>query len=874
MRRGWMPLDATGVGAFAARYPRADGRGVLVAILDSGIDPSVPGLQRTSTGDAKILDLRDFSGEGRIRLEPVVIRQDSLVVMGQAMAGLSRIRAFDADGPWYSGIISERDLGDPQAADLNGDGDANDTLAVVVTRASDGWVLFADRGGDGSLANDPPVHDYQVAREWFGWAPAGQDPFVALAVNVTEAAGAPILDLYFDTSGHGTHVAGIAAGHDMYGVAGFDGVAPGAQLLGLKIADDAQGGISTTGSMLRAMDYAIRYAAQRRLPLVLNMSFGVGNEREGAAVIDRLVDSVLAANPQVTFTIAAGNDGPGISTLGFPGSAQRAIAVGALLPGVFLTPDDGPAVPDAVADFSSRGGEVAGPHIVVPGMAYSTVPAWDRGNERKAGTSMATPHAAGLAARLLAAARDRGLAPGGATVRQALMVTAAPAPGASFIDAGTGVPNLSRAWAWLEAHPDVSLMQVSAAPGFTAVLLDSAGVARFHLAGAPAGAMALALRSQVSWLNPPASVPLRDGAADVVLRPSAAVFREPGIHTAVVQAWGPDSTVGPLARMVTTVRVPWRTDTIVLTQPLARGQTLRVPFEVLPGRPFTIELDGGAAAGVVTYLHEPGGMPFRGGHEQAAGSGEAAATFEVLLQDAVPGTWELVVQGSPFSDTRLTGGILRAPVTLAPGTSPGGGPRVMLGSASSVAVAADGGAALIGAMHDTVLAFRGSARHDLEVRVPAWARSLQVDVRVDPGMWTRFTDLGLTLFDAEGTQLVTQPLNYAVGRLEHSLGPANHDRTYRLSLYPGFAAPSDSAPWRVAIATRFFTDSARTLAPAGDRQVHIAPGTSAALAWQHGGTFPMAGGLVPLYLVLVRTSEQGIWASEVAGGAHGEAAHP
>ena len=192
-----------------------------------------------------------------------------------------------------------------------------------MVRATDGWVLLADTDGDGSLAGERPVHDYLVGRESFGWAPKGGRPRVNLAANFPRTAPAPRLDLFFDTGGHGTHVAGIAAGHDIYGVAGFDGVAPGAQLLGLKIANSAQGGISTTGSMLRALDYAIEFAASRRLPLVLNLSFGVGNEIEGKARIDGIVDSVLAAHPDVVLTISAGNDGPGLSTIGFPGSASR-----------------------------------------------------------------------------------------------------------------------------------------------------------------------------------------------------------------------------------------------------------------------------------------------------------------------------------------------------------------------------------------------------------------------------------------------------------------------------------------------------------------------------------------------------------------------
>jgi len=68
---GWMPLEPTGVTRFRRALPEADGRGVLIAILDSGLDPSIPGLDRTSTGERKVLDVRDFSGEGRVALAPV-----------------------------------------------------------------------------------------------------------------------------------------------------------------------------------------------------------------------------------------------------------------------------------------------------------------------------------------------------------------------------------------------------------------------------------------------------------------------------------------------------------------------------------------------------------------------------------------------------------------------------------------------------------------------------------------------------------------------------------------------------------------------------------------------------------------------------------
>src|SRR3989449_7920199 len=94
-----------------------------------------------------------------------------------------------------------------------------------------------DTNLDGSFEDKMPLHDYRQGREAIA---LGTKP-ITLAANFGEVSGVPTLAFVFDNNAHGTHVAGIAAGHNLFDVAGFDGVAPGAQLLGLKIANDEIG---------------------------------------------------------------------------------------------------------------------------------------------------------------------------------------------------------------------------------------------------------------------------------------------------------------------------------------------------------------------------------------------------------------------------------------------------------------------------------------------------------------------------------------------------------------------------------------------------------------------------------------------------------
>src|SRR5215472_12709026 len=60
---GMLPLRSAGVDRFQAAHPTYDGRGVVIGVLDTGVDPAVPGLITTSTGSPKVIEVRDFSGE-------------------------------------------------------------------------------------------------------------------------------------------------------------------------------------------------------------------------------------------------------------------------------------------------------------------------------------------------------------------------------------------------------------------------------------------------------------------------------------------------------------------------------------------------------------------------------------------------------------------------------------------------------------------------------------------------------------------------------------------------------------------------------------------------------------------------------------------
>ncbi len=112
-----------------------------------------------------------------------------------------------------------------------------------------------------------------------------------------------------DTSGHGTAVAGIAAGNGAGSGGIYAGVAPESELLIVKLGTPAPGSFPRTTELMRALTYVVRKSLELQRPLAVNLSFGnTYGAHNGTSLLERFIDNVSEIGRSV-ICVGSGNEG-------------------------------------------------------------------------------------------------------------------------------------------------------------------------------------------------------------------------------------------------------------------------------------------------------------------------------------------------------------------------------------------------------------------------------------------------------------------------------------------------------------------------------------------------------------------------------------
>jgi subtilisin family serine protease len=397
-------VDPAGRDGFDGMFQTIDD-GEQLYVLPSDAAPLVPGRL-----DRELFNVTKLADQGLVDGVPVISTYEDAAAGVTALAELPSIGAtagtVDESGRWWRAIQAE-----PAGGRVWLDERFEVALAesVPLIGAPEAWETGFDGTGvtvavldSGIDADHPDLAGKVVASQNFSGS-----------------------DTAADRHGHGTHVAGIVAGTGAASGGELTGVAPGADLMNVKVIGDD--GAGSESDIIAGMAWAVAQGAD-----IVNMSLG-GSATDGTDPISQAVDQ-LTEQHDVLFAIAAGNFGPGDQTVSSPGAAGAALTVGYV------------DKTEQLATNSSRGprrGDFAiKPDVTAPGVGIVSARAAGtalgtpvgEAYTQVSGTSMATPHVAGAAAILRQAEPELTAA----DVKARLVGTAVPNPQLDVYQQGGG----------------------------------------------------------------------------------------------------------------------------------------------------------------------------------------------------------------------------------------------------------------------------------------------------------------------------------------------------------------------------------------------------------------------------------------------------
>lgn len=388
-------------------HPTADGRGVIVGVLDDGISPHQHGFITTTTGERKFL----------------------------AKGSQSSFTTFDLNetDEGFEALVDESRPVFEMPLDLDADGSYTSVFKLKVNKELTQVCMLDQCKGSFSKTGE-----YFVAK----------NPLLTLMVEIdADNKKVKILQPESGDDSHGEGVASVIAGFRIGNLAGFNGVAPGAKLVDYdlsEVTDKREEKEYTIGTFLKGLDWLGSQGAE-----VANISYSLGfTNTETQTFMRKALEQIIKKHNMV-ISFSAGNNGPGLGSLNrrsiYP---DNALVAGAFISkeldekvhGVTGIPDEG-----RVVYYSSRGpGQGVGPLMISP-LSSLTNSSADSGHMAFNGTSSASPALAGAAAVLISSIKQQGLKVDAGSVVHALRLSGRRLKAEPFIFQGYGLPQVARA---------------------------------------------------------------------------------------------------------------------------------------------------------------------------------------------------------------------------------------------------------------------------------------------------------------------------------------------------------------------------------------------------------------------------------------------
>ena len=643
--RNLIPGEETEASEFIRQHPEYDGRGVIVGIMDTGVDPGAPGLQVTTDGRPKIVDMVDCCGDGDVDTSEV--RSSGDLEQGRVIKGLTgrelkipdgwknptgewlvgakalyqlvpkgvltRVRKLRRQEKWdkqyelamtaaqeeRAGLEASKksetasegiDYGKLRMDELNqrveclkeADKEYTDLGPVydcIVFSDGREWCVCVDTSERGDLAACQLLHPFKSKCE-HGTFKLGSMEANAVLYNygVNVYCEGKLLSIVGMSGSHGTHVAGIVA-------ANFpdepqrNGIAPGAQIVVLKIGNLFVDSMETQKSLIRSVAAAVETKCD-----IVNLSFGESVQYSSRGqVIKRFTE--LTNKHNILFVSSAGNSGPALSSVGAPAaSTSSIISVSAYVTRSMMEKEYSmiSAEQPTAYTWSSRGpvpdGDL-GVTIAAPGGAISPVPNFtERGSQLMNGTSMASPNACGCITLMLSALKAESTGYNTCSITSAVVNTARPIEPLSSFSLGYGLIQTVKAYQlatklsgrqerkiwykiscgsrrgiylrspWEVSRPSEKIVNIQ--PMYSE---SAAAEEKINLD------LELSLETTASWVDCPRSFNLYNQSRGIKVKVSPDKAR-PGANFAEVLAYTPEKGLGPLFRIPVTLINPSEPD--------------------------------------------------------------------------------------------------------------------------------------------------------------------------------------------------------------------------------------------------------------------------------------------------------------------------